>query len=1014
MRSNSFERRALARRSLRKSRKLHWGGFDCLEAREVPATVAPYDIGTPAWTEIWVDPVGGDDNRTGASRSLALRTLNAAMARVPAGTELATTGFRIMLTPGTYQRTQVPIWIENRWGTRNCPIMIQAADGPGTVVLPNMDLFGCRYFYMDGLTIRDAADPLHFASSRNVLMRNLTIEGLGTGYGRPKETLKVNQSQYVYLENCTISGAWDNAVDYVGVQYGHVIDSRISGAEDWAMYAKGGSAYLTISDNVFSDSGTGGFTAGQGTGYEFMTSPWLHYEAYDIKFVNNIVRDTWGAGVGVNGGYNVLIAGNTFYRVGSRSHAMEFVFGGRTVDGDTAQAVIHQQAGGWGPTQVGWDYGQPIPNKHVYVYNNILYNPAGFRSQWQHFQVDGPRTPSAGSNIPSPALADDDVRVAGNIIWNGPADLPLGVGDGGGGAPSNPTMNETQLRRDNAINTVEPQFVNAAAGDFRPVAGGSIYQFQALTVPNFQWADAPTRPAVPAGNPSNALTIDRAGAARTATSPPGAYVGSGGAVVTAADLAIAMMAPASTTAGQSFAMSIDVSNIGPAASASVVTLNLPAGVSFVSGSVTGGSVAASGGVVTAQVPSITAGGTSRVTVNVVSSTAATYTLQASVAGAVSDPVAANNSASRSVVVNPVASTTPLPASSLRLTPGTGQIRLDWTLPANSVPAISGVRVVRRTDRMPTGPNDGTLVFQGLGSTFTNTGLTAGQTYFYRVDTYSATTNTTRVYNNTALAPIGQAVPLAAATAPIVITNAVDNVLTSVQNTSANLGGLDTLQFYREPDRLYRPMIKFDLAQIPAGRVIDSARVSLFRQAGLYSNQPMTVTVRALSRAWQEGNGTSHSAPGSGSSWLRSADGVSWTTPGGDFVSTYDFGNGPNGVVRTQTIPSFSTAGRIEFDVTNLVRAWSSGALANNGMAFVIESGNWTEYVFASSENATVSRRPQLIVATRAAESAPAGMAFKANGADESIIAAPTPAPPVSGILSHSGFGRRRPARNPLG
>jgi hypothetical protein len=42
-----------------------------------------------------------------------------------------------------------------------------------------------------------------------------------------------------------------------------------------------------------------------------MTAPWIQYEAYDIKFVNNIIHDTDGAGIGVNGGYNILMAYNT-------------------------------------------------------------------------------------------------------------------------------------------------------------------------------------------------------------------------------------------------------------------------------------------------------------------------------------------------------------------------------------------------------------------------------------------------------------------------------------------------------------------------------------------------------------------------------------------------------------------------------------------------------------------------------------------------------------------------------
>jgi hypothetical protein len=68
------------------------------------------------------------------------------------------------------------------------------------------------------------------------------------------------------------------------------------------MYTKGGSAYLSVADNEFFGCGTGGFTTGQGTGFEFMSSPWLHYEAYGVTVVNNVVHDVEGAGLGVNGG----------------------------------------------------------------------------------------------------------------------------------------------------------------------------------------------------------------------------------------------------------------------------------------------------------------------------------------------------------------------------------------------------------------------------------------------------------------------------------------------------------------------------------------------------------------------------------------------------------------------------------------------------------------------------------------------------------------------------------------
>jgi hypothetical protein len=284
------------------------------------------------------------------------------------------------------------------------------------------------------------------------------------------ETLKVNQSQYVYLENNNISSAADNNIDFVAVQYGHIQSNVIHNAGDWCMYTKGGSANIRIEGNEIYNCGVGGYVAGQGTGFEYMVTPWLHYEAYDIKFINNVIHDTLGAGMGVNGGYNILLAYNTLYRVGTISHAIEVVFGLRSCDGDTNAATscsTNLARNGWGTTTIGSD-GEPIPDRNVFIYNNIIYNPPGVQSQWQHFAIYGPRTPNGGTNIASPSTTDTNLQIKGNIIWNGSADLSLGLGDDQGCLPSNPTCNATQLLADNRINTVQPQLNNPSGGDFRP------------------------------------------------------------------------------------------------------------------------------------------------------------------------------------------------------------------------------------------------------------------------------------------------------------------------------------------------------------------------------------------------------------------------------------------------------------------------------------------------------------------------------------------------------------------
>jgi uncharacterized protein (TIGR03437 family) len=488
-----------------------------------------YDIGSPVVTDIWVDPVNGNDSNNGSARSQALRTLAAAWNRIPAGAVLSGSGRRVMLAAGNYPESAIPNYLERRYGTASFPVIFQSADGRGKAILQgDLNIFDCRYLYLIDLTIRPvpAGDTLHFEQCDHILMRGLELDGgMWTGEGQSTpvahETLKINQCQYIYLEESDIHGAGDNAVDYVAVQYGHVVGNRIHNCNDWAMYVKGGSAYLRIEANEFYDAGTGGFTTGQGTGFEFMTSPWLHYEAYDIKVINNVIHDTTGAGLGVNGGYNILMGWNTLYRVGRRSHLIEVVPGSRSCDGNTARCEANRVAGGWG-TATG--DGQYIPARNVFIYNNIVYNPAGYQSQWQHFEIRGPVTPPAGTNITSPARVDVNLQIRGNIIWNGPASHSLGLGSDTGCQPSNPTCNEVQIRADNAINTLEPQLIAPAAGDYRPRAGSNIGGVVSFLPGNFAWSDAPTTPAVPAGNPDNRNLRDRENRVRSAAGPAGAWL----------------------------------------------------------------------------------------------------------------------------------------------------------------------------------------------------------------------------------------------------------------------------------------------------------------------------------------------------------------------------------------------------------------------------------------------------------------------------------------------------------
>jgi hypothetical protein len=377
-----------------------------------------------------------------------------------------------------------------------------------------VNIHDTSYLYFDGVNIRADGDTFHCEQCDFVLLRKMALSS--NTYRASQEVVKVNQSSHFYLEDSDVSGAYNVCVDYVAVQSSHIVGNKIHDAANWCSYVKGGSASIQVEGNQFYDCYTGGFLAGEGSGFEFLQSPWLHYEVYDVKIINNVVHDTNIAGLGVNGGYNVLMAHNTLYRVGQSDHIFEFNHGARACWEDTTQCAANRAAGGWGTASIGGD--QYIPSKNLLVENNVVMNPDGYSSP-RIFQVAGPRTPPADSGLTGQTHADDNLVIKGNIIWNGSNDL--GVGDGTGCASWNPTCNETQLRNDNSINTIRPDLSNPEQGDYLP--GSSIAGATTFAIPDFTWSDAPSPPTVPVGILSNSVLRDYNGAART-TRIAGAFV----------------------------------------------------------------------------------------------------------------------------------------------------------------------------------------------------------------------------------------------------------------------------------------------------------------------------------------------------------------------------------------------------------------------------------------------------------------------------------------------------------
>jgi hypothetical protein len=81
---------------------------------------------------------------------------------------------------------------------------------------------------------------------------------------------------------------------------------------------------------------------------------------------------------------------------------------------------------------------------------------------------------------------------------------------------------------------------------------------------------------------------------------------------------------------------------------------------------------------------------------------------------------------------------PANASSFSATPGDGQVSFTWVNPADS--DLAGIRILRKTGGYPANSSDGTVVFSGTGTSYTDGTVANGTQYYYTAFAYDGATN----------------------------------------------------------------------------------------------------------------------------------------------------------------------------------------------------------------------------------------------------------------------------------
>jgi len=205
-----------------------------------------------------------------------------------------------------------------------------------------------------------------------------------------------------------------------------------------------------------------------------------------------------------------------------------------------------------------------------------------------------------------------------------------------------------------------------------------------------------------------------------------------------------------------------------------------------------------------------------------------------------------------------------------------------------------------------------------------------------------------------------------------ITNVQKN---AVQMTGSNFGASEILEIFKKRGisgsltvtataSLARTLLQFDLSGIAAltasGRAPSTGSTYVLRMTNAIHVDTVPTSfdldIIPLSQSWTEGVGIDHEEylDKGEANWDKATRAILWTTTGSDFLTT------------SINTASFVTGNEdIEVDVTNIVGAWLTGGLPNNGFLLKLTDAEETDSInyfrkkFHGRETNFLDKRPSI-------------------------------------------------------